>query len=116
MFSHRSLIATIAVCSAIAGSSFAQTTPPTPSNPHPVQNVVPPAAPRPTELPIHSPTLPATPSTVGVPPQQSELQRQQQELRNGVQSTTNRGMHPRAGETHNGTDSPNSPASASSIH
>lgn len=116
MSSHRPLLATIALCSAVAGTSFAQTTPPAPGHPHPVQTVVPPTAPRPTEPPVSPPALPATPSTIGVPPRQSELQRQQQELRNGVQSTTERGMHPRAGETHNGTDSPNHPAPASSVH
>ncbi|WP_426703060.1 hypothetical protein ACPPVV_08730 [Rhodanobacter sp. Col0626] len=119
---HRPLIASIVICGTLAtGASFAQTTPATPSNPHPVQNAVPPTTPRPTTPPpVRSPTLPPPTSTVGVPQQQmqqqqmqqqqqqQELQRQQQNLRNGVQSNSDKAMHPQ-------TDATN-PASASTIH
>jgi hypothetical protein len=118
MPSHRPLIAMFALCGALAtGASLAQTPPTTPSSPHPVENAIPPAT-SPTMQPpmAHSPALPAAPSTAGAVPQRPELQRQQQQLRNGVKSTTDEGMHPRAGETHTGSMSPTQPASASSIH
>lgn len=118
MQSRHSLIAMIALCGALAtGASSAQTTPATPSNPHPVQNAIPPATTPPMQPPMaHSPVLPAAPSTAGAVPQQPELQRQQQQLRNGVKSNTDQGMNNRAGEMQNGSMSPSNPASASSIH
>jgi hypothetical protein len=99
MQTRHSLIATIAVCGALAtAASFAQTPPATPT------------------LPPASPALPTTPSTTRTTPQQAELQRQQQQLHNGVQSTTDQGMHPPAAQTPTGMQSPTNPAAASSSH